>query len=99
MSKKTSENVGDEPSAEQVKPEKRFIVLPFAHRNADDFGIRLKKLVKVNYPQVDFNVAFRAPKTIGELFPFKDNVKNTESLVVYKIKCNECGAENIGKTE
>jgi hypothetical protein len=47
-----------EPSAEQVKPEKRFIVLPFVRRNAEDFGIRLKKLVKVNYPQVDFNVAF-----------------------------------------
>ena len=75
--------------------------LPFVHRNAEDFGIRLKKLVKVNYPQVDFNVAFKAPKTIGELFPFKDNVKNTEdkSLVVYKIKCKECGAEYIGKTE
>jgi len=100
MARKTSENVS-EPSAEQVKPEKRFIVLPFVHRNAEDFGIRLKKLVKVNYPQVDFNVAFKAPKTIGELFPFKDNVKNTEdkSLVVYKIKCKECGAEYIGKTE
>ena len=100
MARKTSENVS-EPSAEQVKPEKRFIVLPFVHRNAEDFGIRLKKLVKVNYPQVEFNVAFKAPKTIGELFPFKDNVKNTEdkSLVVYKIKCKECGAEYIGKTE
>jgi hypothetical protein len=54
MARKTSENVS-EPSAEQVKPEKRFIVLPFVLRNAKDFGIRLKKLVKVNYPQVDFN--------------------------------------------
>ena len=100
MARKTSENV-TEPSAEQGKPGKRFIVLPFVHRNAGDFGIRLKKLVKVNYPQVEFNVAFKAPKTIGELFPFKDNVKNTEdkSLVVYKIKCKECGAEYIGKTE
>jgi hypothetical protein len=56
---KTSENVG-EPSAEQVKPEKWFIVLPFVHRNAENFGIRLEKLVKVNYPQVDLNVAFKA---------------------------------------
>jgi hypothetical protein len=59
-----------EPSDELVKPEKRFIVLPFMHSNVEGFGIRLKKLVKVNYPQVDFNVAFKAPKTIGELFPF-----------------------------
>jgi hypothetical protein len=100
MSRKTSENVS-EPSAEQVKHEKRFIVLPFVHKNAADFGIRLKKLVKVNYPQVDFNIEFKAPKTIGELFPFQDNVKNTEdkSLVVHKIKCKECGAEYIGITE
>ncbi len=89
MSRKTSENVS-EPSAEQVKPGKRFIVFPFVHRNAEDFGIRLK--VKVNYPQVDFNVAFKAPKTIGERSPFKDNVKNAEdkSLIVYKTKCKKC---------
>ena len=90
-----------EQLTEVVKRETRFIVLPFVNRKAEDFGIRLKKLMKTNYPQIDFNVAFKAPKTIGDMFPFKDKVMNTEdkSLVVYKIKCTECGAEYIGKTE
>jgi hypothetical protein len=39
IARKTSENVS-EPSAEQVKPEKRFIVLPFVHKNAEDFGLK-----------------------------------------------------------
>ena len=35
------------------------------------------------------------------MFPFKDNLKdqNLQSKVVYKIKCETCGAEYIGKTE
>ena len=63
----------------------------------------MKKLVENNYLQVDFNVAFKTPKTIGSLFPFKDNIKNIEEMshVVYKIKCKNhgCGAEYIGKTD
>jgi hypothetical protein len=80
---------------DEVKRETRFIVLPFVNRKAEDFGIRLKKLVKTNNPQIDFNVAFIAPKTIGDMFLFKDKVMKTvdKSLVMYKIKCNECGAE------
>ncbi len=75
-------------------------MLSFVHRNIV-FGIRLKNLVTVNYQQVEFGVAFKVPKTIGELFTFKDNVKNTEekSLVVLKIKNKECGTEKIGKAE
>jgi hypothetical protein len=39
---------------------KRFIVLPFVNRKAEDFAVRLKALVEENYTQVDFNVAFKA---------------------------------------
>ena len=54
-----------------------------------------------NFPQVDFNAAYKAPCTIGELFPFKDNIKNDQDmqLVVYKLKCEDCGVEYIGKTK
>ena len=84
-----------------TKEYKRYIVLPFVNRKAEDFAVRLKKLVEENYTQVDFNVAFKAPNTIGNMFPFKDRVKNIESqsLVVYKINCATCNAEYIGKTE
>ena len=88
----------------QPKPQKevkRFIVLPFVNRKAEEFAVRLKALVENNYTQVDFNVAFKAPNTIGNLFPFKDKTRNKESqsLVVYKVNCATCNAEYIGKTE
>jgi len=80
---------------------KRFIVLPFVNRKVEDFAVRLKALVEDNYTQVDFNVAFKAPKTIGNMFPFKDRIRDisSQSLVVYKINCATCQAEYIGKTE
>ena len=71
----------------QLKPQKelkRFIVLPFVNRKAEDFAVRLKALVEDNYTKVDFNVAFKAPKTIGNMFPFKDRIRDiaSQSLVV-----------------
>ena len=38
--------------------------------------------------------------TIGDLFPFKDNVKKNEdkSLVVYQLSCKDCNATYMGKT-
>ena len=84
-----------------VKEFKRFIVLPFVNRKAEEFAVRLKALVEENYTQVDFNVAFKAPNTISNLFPFKDRIRDTDlqSLVVYKINCKQCNTEYIGKTE
>ena len=86
---------------EPEKPVKRFLKLPYVNRKCEDYAHRLKQLVKNNYPQVEFNVAFQAPMTIGKFFPFKDNIKNVEerSLVVYSLKCVQCGIEYIGKTE
>ena len=74
------------------KETKRFIVLPKKSKS---------KLVEESYSQVDFNVAFKSPKTIGTLFPFKDQIKQktSQSLVVYKINCKTCNVDYIGKTE
>ena len=60
-----------------------------------------KILVLSHFPQVDFNVVYKAPRTIGELFPFKDRVRNNfdRSRVVYSMRCKTCHAEYIGKTE
>ena len=80
---------------------KRFLTLHYWNRNCEDFASRLKNLVESNYPQVEFNVAFQAPMTIGKLFPFKDNIKNVleRSCVVYCLKCETCGKQYIGKTD
>jgi len=63
-------------SAEPEKETKRFLKLPYVSSKCENYAHRLKSLVSNNFPQVDFNVAFQAPMTIGKLFPFKDNVKN-----------------------
>ncbi len=78
-----------------------FLKLPYVTGECEEYATRLKTLVKTNYPQTDFNVAFQAPMTIGKLFPFKDTIKNVKdrSLVVYSIECNKCRAEYVGKTE
>lgn len=69
-------------------------------RKCEDYAFRLKQLVESHYTQVDFNVAFQAPMTIGKMFPLKDNIKKVEerSMVIYKLKCS-FGATYIGKTE
>jgi hypothetical protein len=84
----------------QPKPQKetkRFIVLPFVNKKAEDFTVSFKSLVEESYSQVDFNVAFKSPKTIGSLFPFKDQIKEktSQSLVVYKINCKTCNDDYI----
>jgi hypothetical protein len=63
-------NLPDQPKPQ--KETKWFIVFPFINKKAEDFAVRLKSLVEESYPHVDFNVAFKSQKTIGSLFPFKD---------------------------
>jgi hypothetical protein len=84
-----------------TKQYKRFIVLPFVNRKAENFAVRLKKLVEDNYTNVDFNGPFKAPNTIVNMYPFKHQIKDIESqsLVVYKINCATCNTEYIGKTQ
>ena len=92
-----------EKKSKQAKPgePERFLKLPYVSRKCEDFAFRLKSTVNEHFPQVEFNVAYQAPMTIGKMFPFKDRVKNVEdqSLVVYSLKCKTCAAEYIGKTE
>ena len=80
---------------------KRFLKLPYVNRKCEDFAHRFKILVVGHFPQVDLNVAFETPATIGEMFPFKDKAKNKlfRSLVVYSMKRKTCKSEYIGKTE
>ena len=84
------------------KPDiKRFIFLPYAQSKCEDFAIRLKHLVNNNFPQKDFNVAYLTPKTNGSYFPSKYNIKRDmdKSMAIYNIKCTQCNAEYIDKTD
>ena len=91
---KTNEKPAEKPR------DKGCIVLPFVHLKDGEFGVRLKKLVSSDFPQADFNVAFKAPCTIGEFFPFKDQIKKAEDLsnVVYKLTFETFKADYIGET-
>ena len=75
--------------------------MPFTHKKADTFAKKLSNLIETNFKNIELRVAFTTPNTVGKLFPFKDNIKETKlhSLVVYSIKCETCGKEYIGKTE
>ena len=79
----------------------RFLVLPYVNRKCEDFAHRIRHLVNSNFADMDFNVAFQTPRTIGNLFPFKDKIKlNVEkSMLVYRISCKQCDADYIGKTK
>ena len=69
-------------------------MLPYTSKKCEDFAIRLRNLVTSDFAEVDFNVAFQTPRTVGHLFPFKYRVQLTEekSLVIYNIKCKDCNA-------
>jgi hypothetical protein len=56
--------------------------LPFVNKKAEDFAVRLESLVEERYSQADFNVAFKSPKTIGSLFPFKDQIKRKNKSII-----------------
>jgi hypothetical protein len=89
------------PTPPPTTKQKKYIVLPFSNYKAEKFATRLTRLVNETFPQVELRVAFRAPNTIGNMFPYKDNVKDPylQSHVVYKITCETCGAQYIGITE
>jgi len=95
-------NANNEPDNNEQQPkEKKFIVLPFTNKKADVFAQKLNKLVTTNFPNIDFIVAFKTPNDIGKMFPFKDNIRDVEkqSLVIYRIKCETCNADYIGKSK
>jgi hypothetical protein len=53
------------------------------NRKAEDFAVPLKALVEDNYTQVDFNVAFKSPNTIGNMFSFKDRIRYIDHMLTY----------------
>ena len=78
-----------------------YIKLPYSGPNCEPFGEKLKKLVEKTYSSVNLRIAFTAPSDLSKNFKFKDKIIEVEkqSLVVYHIKCSECSADYIGKTE
>ena len=78
-----------------------YIKLPYSVPNCEPFCEKLKRLVEKTYSSVNLRIAFTAPSDLSKNFKFKDKIIEVEkqSLVVYHIKCSECSADYIGKTE
>ena len=91
----------DSLQSNEADKSKRFIILPYVNDRVEQYGKRLTRLINNFYPKVDFKVAFKAPKELGHFFRFKDKPTDIlkQSLVLYHIKCKDCDADYIGKTE
>ena len=61
----------------------------------------MTRLVNTNFPKADLKVVFKASKEIDNCFYFKDRPVDflKQSLIIYNVKCQECDADYIGKTE
>jgi hypothetical protein len=79
----------------------KYLSLPYINTKCDDIARKLSDLVKTSCKDTILRVAFKAPREISNLFPFKDrpDTIQSQSLVVYHIKCLDCEADYIGKTK
>ena len=60
---------------------------------------KLNKLINRCYPNIDFKVIFRCPRSIASYFPFKDRLSTLLcSGVAYKFECPDRNARYYGKT-
>ena len=83
----------------RVKGKPVFLVLPYGGEKTDELKRRLNSLINKFYPQIEFNLMFKTPKTIGNFFNFKDKTpQHLRSKVVYKVSCSDCDGFYIGKT-
>jgi hypothetical protein len=76
-----------------------FLSLPYFGNFAEDFKLRFTNTVKTSFPKVDLKIVFKAPKTIGNLFSFKDKTPhNSQFNIIYQLTCEDCKKRYIGKT-
>ena len=84
-----------------VKRMRVTMVLPYLVHLSVFIRRHLIKLLTKFYPLVDLKIIYKRGRTIGSMFPYKDNFPlKCNSSVVYKIECESCGssATYVGKT-
>ena len=59
-----------------VEKQKKYIVLPYSNNKVEAFAGRPTKLVNETF-DVELRVAFKAPKEIGNMFPFRQHQRET----------------------
>jgi len=96
-----SNNTAKPNDTEEEKEKVKYLSLPYLNEKSEIIGTKISQLVKEHFHKVKLRVVFKAPAQLGDHFPFKDKVTDPmqQSNIVYHIKCKECDANYIGKTE
>ena len=75
-----------------------FLSIPYFGNFAEDFKLRFTNTVKTSFLKVDLKIVFKAPKTIGNLFNFKDKTpKDSQLNIIYQLTCENCKERYIEK--
>ncbi|CAF4598635.1 unnamed protein product, partial [Rotaria sp. Silwood2] len=97
----TSKTIETKLSSEENtnKKEVLLIDIPYVGRPTTVLGKRLINLASNIQPHIHLQPIPRPPPSLQALFPRKDPIPNyLQSHLVYNIKCNDCDASYIGKT-
>ena len=100
MGKTITKLVSVSEPAQRSHPETRLqIVIDFWGNSSYKFRNELVRLMKGYYPNTEVRIIFKAAKTIGSVFSYKDRIPSElQSGVVYNYTCGGCNASYIGQT-
>ena len=78
---------------------KKYIKLPYYGKISFDLRKNLQKILKANFPAVEFKFVFTNGFTIGSFFRMKDIIPESVcSNIVYKFECPNCHVRYLGVT-
>ena len=76
-----------------------YFCLPYTGQHGLQLRTQLRKLLSSAYPHISIRFVFRPTCRLSDFFPFKDRIPFAlRSHVVYKYKCQCCGALYVGQT-
>ena len=76
-----------------------YFCLPYTGQHGLQLRTQLRKLLSSAYPHISIRFFFRPTCRLSDFFPFKDRIPFAlRSHVVYKYKCQCCGALYVGQT-
>ena len=76
-----------------------FFCIPYTGQHGLQIRTQLYKLLSKAYPHISIRFVFRPTCRLSDFFPFKDRIPFAiRSHVVYKYKCQCCGALYVGQT-
>ena len=81
------------------KKEQVFVDIPFFRKHTEKLGKKLINIAETVRPQLHVQPIPRPPSSIGMAFSSKDKIPLLlKSGIVYKVSCQDCPANYIGKT-